>query len=133
MKDISLKDLRISHARYDAALNQMLEAIELAGSSGTCIPLLGPTRVGKCDLLLAAQSQVSKERSGPGYMIPTPDFLSGVISPKPNDAELYASIIRTMGRVGANPKLPLLQDRMYDLLEQRDVRIVALDECSHCA
>ena len=133
MKDISLKDLRISHARYDAAMNQMLEAIDLVGSDGGCIPFLGPTRVGKSDLMSAVKSQVSKDRNGPGYMIPTPDFLSGGISPKPNDAEIYASVIRTMGRVGANPKLSLLQDRMYDLLEQRDVRIVALDECSHCA
>lgn len=133
MNDISLRDLRISHARYDVALNQMLEAIELAGSDGTCIPFLGPSRVGKSDLMSAVKSQVAKDRSGPGYMIPTPDFLSGVVSPKPNDAEIYASVIRTMGRVGANPKLSLLQDRMYDLLDQRDVRIVALDECSHCA
>lgn len=133
MNDISLRDLRISHARYDAALNQMLEAIQLAGSTGTCIPFLGPTRVGKSDLLSVVKKQVSKDRSGPGYMIPTPDFLSGVISPKPNDAEVYAAIIRTMGRVGSNSKLSLLQDRMYDLLQQRDVRIVALDECSHCA
>ncbi|MCF6431086.1 TniB family NTP-binding protein [Leisingera sp. MMG026] len=133
MNDISLRDLRISHARYDVALNQMLEAIELAGSDGTCIPFLGPSRDGKSDLMSAVKSQVAKDRSGPGYMIPTPDFLSGVVSPKPNDAEIYASVIRTMGRVGANPKLSLLQDRMYDLLEQRDVRIVALDECSHCA
>lgn len=133
MKDISLKGLRISHARYDAALDQMLEAIQLAGSNGSCIPFLGPTRVGKSDLVSAVQGRVSRDRSGPGYMIPTPDFLSGAISPKPNDAEIYASIIRTMGRVGANPKLALLQDRMYDLLEQRDVRIVSLDECSHCA
>ncbi|SEL25728.1 TniB protein [Roseovarius nanhaiticus] len=133
MNNISLKDLRISHARYDRALNQMLEAIELAGSDGTCIPFLGPTRVGKSDLISAVKSQVSKDRYGPGYILPTPDFLYGEISPKPNDSELYASVIRTMGRVGANSKLPLLQDRMYDLLEQRDVRIVALDECSHCA
>jgi len=133
MKNLSLKDLRISHARYDAALNQMLEAIEAAGSDGTCIPFLGPTRVGKSDLMSAVKSEVSQDRPGPGYMLPTPNFLSGVISPKPNDAEIYASVIRTMGRVGANPKLSLLQDRMYDLLKQRDVRIVALDECSHCA
>lgn len=133
MTDISLKDLRISHSRYDAALKQMLEAIELAGSGGTCIPFLGPTRVGKSDLLGAVKSKVSKDRCGSGYMIPTPDFLFGEISPKPNDAEVYASVIRTMGRVGANPKLTLLQDRMYDLLGQRDVRVVALDECSHCA
>lgn len=111
----------------------MLEAIEVAGSDGTCIPFLGPTRVGKSDLMSAVKSKVLKDRSGSGYMLPTPDFLSGVISPKPNDAELYASVIRTVGRVGANPKLSLLQDRMYDLLKQRDVRIVALDECSHCA
>ncbi|RKF13085.1 hypothetical protein D6850_16460 [Roseovarius spongiae] len=111
----------------------MLEAIELAGSDGTCIPFLGPTRVGKSDLMSAVKSQVSKDRSGPGYILPSPDFLYGVISPKPNDSELYASVIRTMGRVGANSKLSLLQDRMYDLLEQRDIRIVALDECSHCA
>ncbi|MEQ8258472.1 MAG: TniB family NTP-binding protein [Roseovarius confluentis] len=133
MTDISLTGLRISHARYDAAMNQMLEAIELAGSNGTCIPFLGPTRVGKSDLLSSVKSQVSKDRSGPGYMFPTPDCLSGEIFPKPNDAEVYASVVRTMGRVGANPKLSLLQDRMYDMLEQRDVRIVALDECSHCA
>jgi hypothetical protein len=131
--ELSLKGLRISHSRYDIALNQMLEAIELAGSDGVCIPFLGPSRVGKSDLLLAVESKVTKLRSGPGYMIPSPDFLSGEISPKPNDSEIYASIIRTMGRVGANPKLALLKDRMYDLLEQRDVRIVALDECSHCA
>lgn len=133
MNELSLKGLRISHSRYDIALNQMLEAIELAGSNGVCIPFLGPSRVGKSDLMLAIESKVAKIRSGPGYMIPSPDFLSGEISPKPNDSEIYASIIRTMGRVGANPKLALLKDRMFDLLEQRDVRIVALDECSHCA
>ncbi|MEE4208442.1 MAG: TniB family NTP-binding protein [Parvularcula sp.] len=133
MKNVSLRNLRISHARYDAALTRLLETIELAGSNAACIPFLGPTRVGKSDLLACVKSQVSKNRSGPGYMIPSPDFLSGEISPKPNDAELYASVIRKMGRVAANSKLSLLQDRMYDLLEQRDVRIVALDECSHCA
>ncbi|WP_370046801.1 MULTISPECIES: TniB family NTP-binding protein [Salipiger] len=133
MNELSLKGLRISHSRYDIALNQMLEAIELAGSDGVCIPFLGPSRVGKSDLMLAIESKVAKIRSGPGYMIPSPDFLSGEIFPKPNDSEIYASIIRTMGRVGANPKLALLKDRMFDLLEQRDVRIVALDECSHCA
>jgi len=133
VNELSLKGLRISHSRYDIALNQMLEAIDLAGSDGVCIPFLGPSRVGKSDLMLGVESKITKLRSGPGYMIPSPDFLTGEISPKPNDSEIYASIIRTMGRVGANPKLALLKDRMYDLLEQRDVRIVALDECSHCA
>lgn len=133
MKEPTLKGLEISHARYDTALNQMLEAIELAGSDGICIPFLGPSRVGKSDTLLAVHKRLSKDRAGPGYMIPTSDFLLGEVSPKPNDTELYASVIRTMGDVGANPKLPLLRDRMYKLLDQRDIRIVALDECSHCA
>lgn len=133
MENTSLAGLQIAHARYDAALDRVIDAIHLAGSNGACIPILGPTRVGKSDLLSDVNQRVSKTRSGPGNMIPTPDFLSGSISPKPNDAEIYASVVRTMGRVGANPKLALLQDRMFDLLRQRNVRIVALDECSHCA
>lgn len=133
MRDFSFTDLHVSHARYDVALEMALDAIQLAGGQGACIPILGPTRVGKTELLADVSRRESKVRSGPGNMIPTSDFLSGTISPKPNDAEIYASIIRTMGRVGANPKLALLQDRMFDLLRQRNIRIVALDECSHCA
>lgn len=132
MNELSLNDLRISHARYDTALNQIVEAIEVA-HKGVCIPFLGPSRVGKSDVLSSIQKQLSKNRVGPGYMIPSPDFVAGEISVKPNDTEIYASVLRTIGRISANPKLPLVRDRMYDLLKQRDVRIVALDECSHCA
>lgn len=133
MHDFSFTDLHVSHARYDAALEMAMNAIQLAGGQGTCIPILGPTRVGKTELLAEVSRRASTVRSGPGNMIPTSDFLAGEIYPKPNDTEIYASVIRTMGRVGANPKLALLQDRMFDLLSQRNVRIVALDECSHCA
>lgn len=134
MVDATLKDLRISHARYDAALAEVRDAINLSGHRGTCIPLLGPTRVGKSDLIDAIYREFATEKPGPGYMLPTPDFVRDTIRPKPSDSEIYSSILRAMGaRVSPNTKFAVLQDRVQDMLHQRGVRIVALDECSHCA
>lgn len=129
-----MKNLRVSHARYEAAFSEIVDAINLSGDQGACVPLLGPTRVGKTDLLQAVCKQFATLRSGPGYILPTLDFIQGSIRPKPNDAEIYASILRALeARVAPNTKLSVLQDRVLNLLSQRDVRIIALDECSHCA
>jgi hypothetical protein len=134
MLEAPLKNLRISHARYDAAMAALRDAIKLAGAHGTCIPLLGPTRVGKTDLVEAICNELVTESAGPGYMLPTPDLIQGFIRPKPNDAEIYAAIIRAIGaRVAPNTKLAVLQDRVQELVYQRGIKYIVLDECSHCA
>jgi hypothetical protein len=113
----------------------MMEAVELArGSGGSIIPMLGPTRVGKTELLTDLAERLRSESRGPGNLLPTPDFVVGTIRPKPNDLELYRTMLAAVGLNAArNEKTSSVRDRLIQAIRRYGTKIIALDECSHCA
>lgn len=130
---ITLKGFRVPHARYVAAYKQVKTAIECAGDEGICIPLLGPTRTGKTDLL----DKLSKEFAGRGVgavdHVAATGIAVGTIRPKPNDAELYAAVLRAANaQIGVRDRLSTLQNRMLRLVPGNRIKTIALDEASHC-
>lgn len=128
-------DVRVDHGRYEDVMARMTEAVGLAArSGGTIIPMLGPTRVGKTELLKDLASRLGSKSCGPGYMLPTDDFVVGTIPPKPNDLELYRTMLTAVGlSAGRNEKTSSVRDRLMKAVLQCGTKIIALDECSHCA
>lgn len=129
-----LSGLRIMHPRFDRAFSEALTAIQMCGNRGAIVPILGPTRTGKSELVDALDEQLGTGRSGPGTMLRYRDFVIGNVEPQPNPYELFASIGRALNdAVPPNWKLPRLKAWVIEMVRDRDTRYVVLDECSHCA
>ncbi|MDV7144759.1 TniB family NTP-binding protein [Tropicimonas sp. TH_r6] len=128
-------DKTIRHDRYERALAQMIEAIELADQmGGAVIPFLGGTRCGKSRLLEDLQSQVGRIVKTPGGLFEVSDFALGTIATKPNDRTLLLSMMGALGMGGKRGQTASeLQSQVDMALRDNGTRVLALDECSHCA
>ncbi len=132
--DPKILDVRIRHKRHDEVLAELRDLIQVARSyGGAIIPLLGPTRCGKTDVLWDAKAQFGSVRCGPGSLIETNSFAVGCIPPKPNDRDIYLAMLRAMGHdCGPREKTSSVRERLITAIRDDDIAILALDECSHC-
>lgn len=126
----------VDHLRYERARKAALEALEMCSDGGGIIPILGPTRCGKTDLLHVLREQVNQMAPLPGEL-PLDEFenfIYGVVPPRPSDAGIYRTILRAIGAlVSPSEKTDALRDRTIRMVRERGIRVIALDECSHCA
>lgn len=130
----TLKGFRVEHSKYAEAQEKLKTAIECAGDQGICIPLLGPTRVGKTNILKSLRLEYSGEGARFEDFFSVAGFAIDAIRPKPNDAELYSAILRAAGKqVGVRDRLSTLQNRALNVFARQGIKVIALDECSHCA
>lgn len=133
---ISIDDLHIDHPKYVAARLEAEEYLSLCSDGGGIIPILGPTRCGKTDLLKVLRDHMNTPGPRPRELPleDFDDFVYAVIPPRPSDADIYRAILRSIGAlVSPSEKLDTLRDRTIRLIRERGIRIIALDECSHCA
>ena len=128
-------NVRIQHAIYNQVLDELTKCIEMAGSfEGTIVPLLGPTRIGKTDLIKDASERLGKLEPGPGVLTSSWSYGFGSIPPKPSDRELYASMLRAIGYdCGPREKTSQVRDRLLTAIRDEGVKVIAMDECNHCA
>ena len=132
--DPRILDVRIQHRRHTEVLAELNGLIAVAKSyGGAIIPLLGPTRCGKTEVLADAKTQFGSVRSGPGSLIETNSFAVGCIPPKPNDRDIYLAMLRAVGH-GCAPreKTSAVRERLITAIRDDGIEILALDECSHC-
>lgn len=128
--------LHIDHPKYETARTDAEAYLDFCSDGGGIIPILGPTRCGKTDLLQVLRERVNRPSPRPRELPleDFDDFVYGVIPPRPSDADIYRTILRSIGAlVSPSEKLDSLRDRTIRLIRERGIRVVALDECSHCA
>ena len=128
--------LHVDHPRYERARQDALAYLDVCSDGGGIIPILGPTRCGKTDLLHVLHEQVNltARLAGELPLDEFDNFLYGVVPPRPSDAGIYRTILRSIGAlVSQSEKTDALRDRTIRLIRERDIRVIALDECSHCA
>ncbi len=128
-------DVQVAHERYDQVSANVQELIELAEDRrGSIIPLLGPTRCGKSELLKDLQEQLQTVAAPTGHLFPSSDFGISTIPPKPNDRELYRSMLTAIGlSFHGKETTALVRDRLLKAVRDQGIKFIALDECSHCA
>lgn len=131
----TLDSFTIHHAAYARAMEEMRNLLKIASQTeGAIIPLLGPTRCGKTALLEELKTQTECIRPGPGILLETSDFAFGTIPPKPNDRDLYITMLTAIGlHSGQKERTSLLRDRLIQTIKDHGIQIIALDEASHCA
>lgn len=128
-------NVRIRHEAYERAFSDVSEALQIAKAQpGTVLPILGPTRCGKTDLLLDLQKTLDVKTIGPGRLVPSSTFGFASIPPKPNDRDLYRTMLEAIGYTcGPREKTSHVRDRLITAIEEEGVEVIALDECNHCA
>ncbi|WP_171177356.1 TniB family NTP-binding protein [Ruegeria sp. HKCCD8929] len=130
--DPSILDIRIRHHAYDECFDEMLSAVDLARhQKGAVIPLLGPTRCGKTDLLNDLQEKLSRTTQGSGRTVPSPNFGLQTIPAKPNDLDLYRAMLMSIGySYGARERIGDLRTRLIQNVRDEDVEIIAFRICA---
>ncbi|WP_027256772.1 TniB family NTP-binding protein [Leisingera aquimarina] len=132
--DPKILDVRIQHKRHNEVLAELQSLTAVAKSfGGAIIPLLGPTRCGKTEVLWDSKVQLNSIRRGPGSLVETNSFAVGSIPPKPNDRDIYLAMLRALGyKCATAEKIPGMRDRLIAAIQADGVEVLALDECSHC-
>lgn len=126
---------QIRHARFKAALCEISAQIAAADAkTGTVIPVLGPTRCGKNELISNLRRAHGGQAKPDGLFARRDSFVLGRIPPRPNERDIHATILAALGlRVPPGEKSALVRERALETVRSSGIRILALDECSHCA
>lgn len=134
-KFLDALNVRVNHAAYSQAFEDLSTHIKMSETlGGSIIPLLGPTRVGKTDLVEDARDEFGRTDRGPGVIFQSLNFAVGSIPPKPNDRDLYVAMLRAIG-YDCSPKeqTARVRDRLLSVIRKEGIKFLAIDECSHCA
>jgi hypothetical protein len=106
----------------------------LRSDTGGVVPLLGPTRCGKSVLLSKLREHVAEAPVRPRVLMADTNFAIGAIPPKPNDGDIYRAILQAIGYSCPNKETTkLLGNRVKAAIRDNGIRVIALDECNHCA
>ncbi|RRH70238.1 TniB family NTP-binding protein [Falsigemmobacter faecalis] len=128
-------DVRIRHRIYSEILMALRDQLSRAANlNGAIIPLLGPTRVGKSDLLLDLVDEDTgfAPRASASLLRRQPIVL-GAVPPKPNERELYRAMLLAMGfDCGKKERTSIVRDRVIAAISREGVAVLVLDECNHC-
>ncbi|KUJ77749.1 TniB family NTP-binding protein [Ruegeria profundi] len=133
--DAVLRDITIRHHSYMHALLEVEDLLTFASSeSGGIIPILGPTRCGKTELLSDLKSRNQTVRRAPGMLLEKSDFVLGRVPARPNDRDLYVALLEAVGgTAGPKEKTSIVRERLFELISAFGIRVIALDEASHTA
>ncbi|WP_425046496.1 TniB family NTP-binding protein [Primorskyibacter sp. S87] len=131
----------IHHPSYEEASNRLTEAVSIARSiQGSAIFLSGPTRCGKSQLLRDTQAklgqppELSNDLLALSGLEGASDFVIGSIPTKPNSKTLITAMLEAVGvKAGPSQSAHDLQARLCFAVRDKGIRVIALDECSHCA
>lgn len=127
--------VRVQHRIYDTVFEEVCQRVALAESlGGAVVPLLGPTRCGKSELLEDLRGHLGETRLGTRSLIATPSFALGTVPPKPNDRDLYRAMLLALGHdCGPKERTGLVRERLISVIQDEGTKIIAMDESSHCA
>ena len=96
--------------------------------NGCIIPLLGPTRLGKTEVIRRLI-----KNSGPAHsLLPMDNFVQASLPAQVSSREIYATMLSSMGlksRPGDNTAS--IRNRLFRAIEQSGIRVIAIDECNH--
>lgn len=107
---------------------------QFRSSTGAIVPLLGPTRVGKSALLAELKHEIGRTPGSARVLMANSDFAIGSVPPKPNDRDLYKSMLEAIGySCREKENTTLVRRRLVDAIRDNGITVIALDECSHCA
>lgn len=131
----SVLEQTIHHALYQKARKELSEAITLSQSlGGSIVPFLGPTRCGKSRMLEDLQAAVGRPTEALGGWVYDSDFAIGEIPNKPNDKILVLSVLAALGLKGKRGlSASEIEAQLYREITTKGIRVIALDECNHCA
>ncbi|MGH1445208.1 MAG: TniB family NTP-binding protein [Cognatishimia sp.] len=102
--------------------------------TGAIIPLLGPTRIGKTAVASLLKKKIGKETETSASLLPVSDFVFGKLPPKPNDRDIYRAALEAFGlNCRERENTAAVRKRLIHTIQQTKVRVIALDECNHCA
>lgn len=131
----ALDNITIRHRAYQETYDELASLLTIADRNpGSIIPLLAPTRCGKTELLTDLRKRCETVRQAPGMMLDSSDFAIGRISAKPNDRDLYCAMLSALGvSSGPRDRTSVVRDRLIEFIRKFGIRVIALDEASHCA
>lgn len=98
--------------------------------SGTIIPLLGPTRVGKSEITRRLMERATAARS----LVPMKNVIRAKVPPEPTAMGVYAAILGSFGKEpGRSELISSVKARLFRGLEILGIDIVVLEEVNHIA
>jgi hypothetical protein len=125
----------IRHDAFERACSEIEALVSHKDTrSGLVIPLLGPTRTGKNEVVKYLRKKMARPPTGTALILPSDDFGIGKLPPKPSDRDLYRAILGAVERKwhdGENADV--LRRRVVTAIRETGVRVIAIDECSHAA
>lgn len=123
------------HRRMEEARAAVSENVaRFRSGTGAIVPLLGPTRVGKTVLLDELKNELGQAPSDARVLTAGLDFAVGSVPPKPNDRDLYKAMLEAIGyNCREKENTTLVRQRLVNAIRDNGTRVIALDECSHCA
>lgn len=127
--------ITIMHRKLQEAQEAVVDSLtRFRSDAGAIVPLLGPTRCGKSLLLSKLREGVAEAPVAPRVLTAESNFAVGVIPPKPNDRDIYRSMLEAIGYSCKDKEnTDLVRRRLVNAIADNGIRVIALDECSHCA
>ena len=131
----SVLEQTIHHTLYQQSRKELSDAITLAQRlEGSVVPFFGPTRCGKSRMLKDLKATMGRPIEAPCGWNYESDFVIGEIRNKPNDKELVLSELKALGLEGRRTlSASVLEAQLYREITTKGIRVIALDECNHCA
>ena len=96
--------------------------------NGCIIPLLGPTRLGKTEVI----RRLIKDAEHANSLVPMKNFVQASLPAQVSSREIYATMLSSMNlksRPGDNTAS--IRNRLFRAIEQFGIRVIAIDECNH--
>ncbi|TMV05672.1 hypothetical protein FGK63_16665 [Ruegeria sediminis] len=133
--DLPIISQLVRHDFFESVYNEVEQHLAVKDPrNGTIIPLLGPTRIGKSAVANLLKTKTGREVETNASLLPVSDFVFGRIPPKPNDRDIYRAALEAFGLLcRERENTATVRKRLIHTIQQTKVRVIALDECSHCA
>ena len=96
--------------------------------NGCIIPFLGPTRLGKTEVI----RRLIKNAEHANSLVPMKNFVQASLPAQVSSREIYATMLSSMNlksRPGDNTAS--IRNRLFRAIEQFGIRVIAIDECNH--
>lgn len=104
-------------------------ATRLPGT-GSIIPVFGPTRVGKSEIMRRLEKRAAPAHSLP----PMKNVIRAKLPPQTNGRDIYVAILNKLGRrPRQNEVTTSVKARVFQGLESLNIDVVVLDEVNHIA
>lgn len=96
--------------------------------SGCIIPFLGPTRLGKSDVI----RRLARDSTPAKTLVPTQSFVKADLPAQVSSKEIYATMLSATGlKSRAGDTTSSIRSRLFRAIDQYGIQTIALDECNH--